>query len=417
MSDGPPEPDDGVAWRIESFDPRAGLAFAVWRGERDTEAESKSIDWPCLYFAPPGFTPEPVGNVALALGASRGSFQPGLLVEGREAFFRTPEEVAEFVRRAYVGGAGGAGDEGGGGPPQGDGDGGGEPERPREPERDLDRVSDDGIFWNEQYTSGFLWQGVKAFATKSATLKFGVAAEFSWQAMRTQSGVEPLVVGALGVMQRLFARMPSVGQTRDLIRWNEDVQILGGCLSRIGLWPELQFGSQRDTFYELLHDLEIPDDRWGSVGPPERMYALFFDGWMPYDFRRVVFHQQDPVDLLRRLPVPTWAGNLAGEDAARQSLFHALSSFIASPQLILTAAPTGVHFVLFASACLVTCASQWRARPWPYEGAWAHDMNREAVQVVAEQSFDWLIEHLPTRAFSRGFEDAIEQTRHGRYGE
>lgn len=101
-------------WRFESIDLRAGLAIAVRRPPRTTATELVCGEYPCLYFAPPYFQPEAIGNLAIAMAASRGSFAAGLYINDMEVSFATPEEVAAFVRRAYVGGAGGDGGDGGG---------------------------------------------------------------------------------------------------------------------------------------------------------------------------------------------------------------------------------------------------------------------------------------------------------------
>ncbi len=73
------------AWRLETFDLRAGLAFATYReAQRPDEQETHDMaDWPCYFFSPPDFDPQPVDNVALALAASRGSFDSALIV-GKE---------------------------------------------------------------------------------------------------------------------------------------------------------------------------------------------------------------------------------------------------------------------------------------------------------------------------------------------
>ncbi|WP_144007085.1 hypothetical protein, partial [Pelomonas sp. KK5] len=88
-------------WHLEAFDLRAGLAFVTTVGE--------GAERPCLFISPPGFTPEPVDNLALAWGAARARFDTLLLADGEEALFGSPREAAAFVRRAYVASAAGDG--------------------------------------------------------------------------------------------------------------------------------------------------------------------------------------------------------------------------------------------------------------------------------------------------------------------
>lgn len=114
----PSEPER-QAWRLETFDLRAGLAFATYRESQSSNEQGTQglADSPCLFFAPPAFEPQPVDNVGLALAASRGSFDSGFIVDGEEVGFGSPAEIAEFMRRAYVASASGDGSDapGGGG--------------------------------------------------------------------------------------------------------------------------------------------------------------------------------------------------------------------------------------------------------------------------------------------------------------
>lgn len=53
-------------WRFDAVDLRAGLAFANWRP--DAAGTPQPEEGPLLHFGPPSFAPEPVANLALALG-------------------------------------------------------------------------------------------------------------------------------------------------------------------------------------------------------------------------------------------------------------------------------------------------------------------------------------------------------------
>jgi len=121
------------AWRIDSLDARAGLAFASWRGA-DLMSPSPQLDQPAVFLSPPTFQPEAVANRAVGFSASRGRAQLGVYLEEAELAFESLEALTEFVRRAYLAGGGGdaAGGGGGVGPPRAPEVG---PEAPAEPGR------------------------------------------------------------------------------------------------------------------------------------------------------------------------------------------------------------------------------------------------------------------------------------------
>lgn len=98
------------AWYIDTLDALAGFAFASNRGEdlNSDVALSESAD--TYFIEAPHFVAERVISRAIAFGASRGRFQTGLYVGGREVAFPSLSAVCEFVRRCY--GSGGGSDEG-----------------------------------------------------------------------------------------------------------------------------------------------------------------------------------------------------------------------------------------------------------------------------------------------------------------
>jgi len=98
-------------WRIDTLDARGGLAFASWR-EADLEEGARLFDRPVFHFSPPAFTAIPVASPATALAAERHGFQMGLLDAEGEIPFENLTDVAEFVRRVYIGSGRSDGDDG-----------------------------------------------------------------------------------------------------------------------------------------------------------------------------------------------------------------------------------------------------------------------------------------------------------------
>lgn len=434
-------------WRFESLDARAGLAFAAWRKERSTSSVVE--EWPCLFFSPPSFTPEPVASVALAMAAARGTFQPGLLIEGREAFFETPEAVAEFVRRAYVSSGGGDGADGGGG--------GDEPIPPEEPP-DLPAVggfeeAPEGNVEDEDRRPRFpsasqsIGVAAKRFEQLTSNTAFGHAQSCAWGEVHGEDGVDTLATGALQVMRELMRRAPQKG-SNGLLRWHGDLKALGAYVAQMGLWSELLGGVRRGSFRRLMEALYQPGFDWlrdHHISYVEKALLLFSAGTMLDEFdtipispdhREFLFRHRwaiaayddrhvygdDPIEFLRRMPLPVFAQDLVGDDLGeRASLYHLLSVFIASPQAALSTRDSSavLDLVIFASACVVSSYAQpshrnlhqdWRLgpdRPTP--------MQRQAIQNVVNEAMEWLIEHLPGLAFSQGFERSIMAARNIRY--
>lgn len=98
------------AWYIDTVDALAGFAFASNRGEDLNSDVALSESAATCFIEAPHFVAERVSSRAIAFGASRGRFQTGLYVGGKEVAFPSLSAVCEFVRRCY--GSGGGSDEG-----------------------------------------------------------------------------------------------------------------------------------------------------------------------------------------------------------------------------------------------------------------------------------------------------------------
>lgn len=101
-----------MKWHIDAWDPMGGRAFASQRTRNKDLVEYDNSRGPTVYIAPPDFRPELIANVAIAIAACHSAnFNPRLPpAEGDngalpdELAFPTADSVADFVRRAFIGG-------------------------------------------------------------------------------------------------------------------------------------------------------------------------------------------------------------------------------------------------------------------------------------------------------------------------
>jgi hypothetical protein len=140
-------------WHIDGWDRLSGRAFATQRPSGVDLSEwsehpsgTATPRWgPTIYIGPPGFQPEVLANASIALSAARfGQFQPRLPRDGAEISFPSAESVAEFVRRAFVGGG-----RGGGGPLEG------ETTPPRDPEGPIEGPDLEGASPLQSYPASY----------------------------------------------------------------------------------------------------------------------------------------------------------------------------------------------------------------------------------------------------------------------
>lgn len=104
-------------WHLDGWDRLGGRAFATQRERGLDLSEVSDGSGPTVFIGPPGFQPEVLANSSIALSACRiGGFVPRLPrdEDSTEIAFPSPQSIAEFVRRAFVGGARGGGDTEGG---------------------------------------------------------------------------------------------------------------------------------------------------------------------------------------------------------------------------------------------------------------------------------------------------------------
>jgi hypothetical protein len=420
----------GHAWRLEAFDLRAGLAFATFRSE---QVETQEIeDWPCLFFSPPDFAPEPIDNVAAALAATRGSFDAGLIVADREAAFKTPEEVAEFVRRAYVSSASGDGSDGPGGgggpiPPLPD-----DPREPFFPKFDPDEKED-----TDRPSAGrALRHAIQDFVRQMNGSVPPASFFVDWSKIRDSDPVESLTRGAVHLIAELLGRFPGPSST-NLLRWLEDVRLLGDCISRLGLW-ELIFLRHEADLSRLAWALRCRAGWVDRMCDREFLAFLFASRAIPDSAAVEALHRfyplhlvpgpgtnaswGDPLEALGRLPLPAFASAMAPSDSTRlASIEHLLVGFVAAPWALLTqldarASRATLDMVVFASACVAALDISTATQPcFPWMAPRVSPLQMQLIRQAGAKGLAWLAEQLPVRGFAAPLEDRIRDARDIRY--
>jgi hypothetical protein len=419
-----------LAWRLEAFDLRAGLAFATFRSEQTEMQEVE--DWPCLFFSPPNFAPETIDNVAAALAATRGSFDAGLIVDGSEAAFKTPEDVAEFVRRAYVSSASGDGS---------DAPGGGSAPMPPSPEGPREPIIPQSVEEEWDVDSGAgesLRRAIRDFVQQIRGSGQGASFSADWSGILDSDPVKSLGRGALHVIAELLDRFPGAYST-DLLRWLEDVRLLGSCISGLGLWELISVKHEAD----LSRQVQILRRRTGwdwADRVDDRAFAalLFASQAVPDSAAAEALHWlyqpylipvpitsstwTDPLEALGRMPLPAFASTMAPSDLAElASIEHLLVGFVATPWALLTQlhereSRAALDMLVFAATCVA--ALQVSTTTQSYLAWMAPDVSILQMQVIRQagaKGIAWLAEQLPVRGFSAPVEDRILESRDIRY--
>jgi hypothetical protein len=458
-------------WRIDTLDPRAGLAFASWWN--DSKSEDLDDEPTCIFVGAPDFRPEVIANRAIALAAGRGSFQIGLFSGDTEVPFSTPAAVAEFVRRVYLRGGGGDGADGGGGD--------GPPPRPDAPP-DLPLLLEITETGHEGRPLGSqLFAAIQMFQAQAKDLKLAEPTPFSptspsrvsWPATvegtdsgggADKVGDGPAMLGsaALMLIYEMMRRLPAAGNPSSLTRWQREARVLGRFISALDLWSLLLSGHHSAHLQRAVNSLLdrnyghpvldiLKGDFSGQMlthlvmlflfveGPPlddGDVGALFLRRWFEYNrppwhapfFGRwdtALYGNIDPVSALRRIPLPEGFDEFVGSKLKYDtSLYHAMNGFMGSPTTILKdgeqKAKAFMDIVLFASACIAHpqggyFSSQLIGWEFPSSQNVISPARELAIQWAADNAWNWLAQHLPAQPFAKELEDIIEFAAKLRY--
>jgi hypothetical protein len=430
-------------WRFESIDIRAGMAIAFWREERRPGFVFHEHA-PALFFSPPSFIPEPLGNPGIALSACRGMFAPGLYVDENgqsEVSFATPSDAAEFLRRAYVNGAAGDG---------GDNGSGGEPGPVPAPEGGGDDAFDLVLreLNRESITAGLAAE-IALVAKWSDALPDGASRSTPWQsadgapalAAEHASDVAALAASAGIILNELLARMPAHAQADAWITWYEDLRELGALLSGLGI-AEIVLTDYLDARIEnilvrhpeYLNHLgyDLKSLCWlllfGPFIAQADSYADLITHLERLDYRTpfplvwwagsVSANIDDPLDTLSRLPLPAPLRSMFSPDIRdHASVYHLLNLVVSHPEIARrhdAASQATLGLALFAAACIAAPRMHLSHAGAPFAlngGAADSQRARRALR----HGYAWLAEHLPRTIFSTRYEAIIGRTNALRY--
>lgn len=394
------------AWRLETFDLRAGLAFATYREAHQGKESAKQVgDWPCLHFAPPNFEPQPIDNIAIALAASRRGFDAGLIVDDAEVGFDSPADVGEFVRRAYVASAGGDGDDSGGGGVPVRPDGGDLP--PRKP-RFGRRFMDEGERASKDFVSG-LHGAVRDYCAFPGTGHREQISHF-WSALKTWDAAPAMRRGARSVFLELLDRCPSVPDSDPWLIWANAVRAFGQIAAPCTSWNDFLDVMDDASMYQRLRDIdwELGNHDPANWKAKDLLYGLLYRTPGP--------RLADPIDALSQFPAPACCQRM--DPGYRTSVFDLLIAVCSSPQAALErfdfeAFTVGIDVTVFAAACLVGDTSD----AWgPWLDPWTRlDMAALHRGKLSARAVEWLIGQLPRRRFEPALEKVIFDARHITY--
>ncbi|MBP2461175.1 MULTISPECIES: hypothetical protein [unclassified Rhizobium] len=400
------------AWRIDSVDARAGLAFASWR-IADLELDTINLNKPAVFLSPPLFQAEALTNRAIGFGAARGSAQLGVFVGGAELAFETLGELAEFVRRVYVGSGSGDTDGGGGlgGPPPA-------------PDGPSPEVPSGGRGTFGEVLEHPVLRAAREIVAAIARLKFEAGAPVQTEEIHVGSasvqgdigGSALLVDGATEIVLELLRRFPLRGNDDAVMTWSQSAQSLGTAISRLDLWRDIVEGPYSEDFERLLPKL-MPVV--GEMRQSYRRYLLpeaFCGTAADWDFDPVigflslgsrVGSHGDPVDCLAAWPLPAEIKQLAILGKVEDSAFNLLCAINANPAILADAPPINGErawsVAVFAAANLLA-----EFQPPVTASRLLPGVRVGARRTITNAAIDWLIQQWPTLAFPKEVEDMIQ---------
>lgn len=385
-----------TSWYFDSIDVRGGLAVATLR-EPDLEKSNLVEAGPSVFISAPTFVPEHIANRSIGLGLSRGRGQIGLFRDagGEEVPFDSLAAITEFVRRAYVRGAGGDGpDENGGGKPPGEppsGEAGGGDPLPEFSE--VEGGSDPVlalIALDEANNGKIAALSVGASNDAAATLTL-VSASGSAARIR-------LARGALYVLRELMRREV----TSDQLDWSIAVEKLLCMICRMGLQqtmsreitPSSSEGEESTKARLPTH----PD--W--VGAAQLLEECF--DWHPRYRFCCRGCSADAFIELATFPVPI---GLTDNQLANETNLQALLSVaLAEPGLLSSAKEQLAELILFAAAAIVLGKESVSLT---YHNIVAHlEIGEKFSERIALRALEWIADNLPKRVFASEVEEIIQ---------
>lgn len=399
--------DENVLWRIDAWDPLAGRAFLCRR--HPDKPETPVLDQSAIFVCPPFFGPEFVASRAPGLASTRGSFQAGLFIGREEAGFASLEDAISFIRRGY-------GSHGSEPFP-------GLPSPPLEPGPDggasgvaLEIPADQfGSTRAPGFTKidGALLACLKMFESQSSSASLGslaLAMEWSFKDPKHLQHIRlPIQHAGYELAREIFKRMPTSGDTDELLEWLSVLRCFTSMLLRLGC-------SYKDV--DLLFDTML-----GSAPAKSKAaYPQLFDGKnsgiFGIDFPYVQpwplwNHDQsrdiDVYDELASLPLPrSCIERFQNLDASATVLAH-LSICLATPSKLAKAPHLDRSLLLFCSALVVVSTPiQIGLFSSPLHDRLRRDLRHALDVKLGNAAWAWLSNQLPDRAFPKELERVLE---------
>lgn len=417
-----------TVWHIDSLDKRAGLAFATeFKSEGDgIEAE----DIRTYFISPPNFEPELVGDRAIALAASNGSFQEGFYIDESPVPFATLTDIVELVRRFHSGG--------GGGPD------GGEP-------IDIEPFEPEGGGEGESFTQRLKSEFNEIWGRKPSELvAVGYSCEWKilFQAARYHKDIK---CSCLNALKQLLLALLSQRQDDEasISKWCRSAEIWMEYLYRTGMEADfdqflesipgllehikhrLLYFSPDSQEFEPLREFLSSDrvsvvkglillmtsrrDDQGAFIDDINMWLRFYHFQSLYFYESRGIQNEELFDSVwdMRLPQSTFIG--LGIEAT-SSFGQMVSIIFSSIDWVEGANQNGnqnVYDMMIFFAILLNCDGSklktrntfyYRHRPRYVLGAWDVEEWRDVVN----KSMNWLAQQLPKRVFSRQIENLIK---------
>lgn len=410
------------AWRIDSLDARAGLAFASWR-EADLSGGAPRLDRDAVFLSPPAFSPEVLGSRAIGFGAARGQAQLGVFLDGEELAFATLEALTEFVRRLYMGSGGGDAGGGGGRPGPPEPEGGGPPE---------------DLTWRSREGTGAALAVLKVAAAAAGLaegLKYVGGEPVQAAALYTARTVAGAPVGdglaiangAAELVTEFLSRYPVRDQAEEVDRWLASAQRLGVAVTGLGLWPAILEGpfapALQDLRIRIARTLRLPSDWAASHYLLPALFGGLPSAWpwprrlrmdrrpLIADYERIVLAAArfrapscDPLDDLEVWPLPGDIAKLVGSAQPAVTAFHLVSTISATPEKL----SEGQNIHVRAAEILLFCVAHVLAEADPpLGGSWLRRPHRTSAAEMANRSLEWMSTQWPTFVFPRQVEALI----------
>jgi hypothetical protein len=397
------------AWRIDSLDARAGMAFGSWRPADLASARGVDLASSAVFLAPPYFRAEALNDRTVGFSASRSLAQFGVFIGRDELAFATLDEMSAFVRRVYQSSGGGDLPGGGatGGPPgfgpEGGPEGGPEIGKIDFPTGDLPMKGLGGA-------QAFV-QAATSIKELAGELKFEPGKPTPTRNAKTAGSnylslpvdATTLTLGAQELLIELVRRFPLRGRHADIVKWSDSGNRLGEAIGQLNLWPKIFESAAGPALDQAAMQIskQLPasfHDRWLIRLLMQKSYSFVTAGYGSLD---------DPLDNLSAWPLPYDVRSLVGSHEKDPSAYHLLAAVLGSPQKLVSnadrsASLRAASIILFSAAHIIGETTPQSVVAFADAG-----LVDEAIWVATRNTWDWLVPQLPANIFPTEVETII----------